>query len=117
MQVIDDPSDPLSTIPWAHPPMIADRRPLPIHFGNRLRACRNRADISQEALGEMTALHRTEIELLERGEREPRLSTIIKLASALDVPLHELVGEIGWEHAHAGAGEFEFRNLRDVAVV
>ncbi len=94
--------------------MIAERRALPVHFGNRLRTCRNRAEISQEALGEMTALHRTEIGLLERGEREPRLSTIIKLAGALEAPLHELVGGIGWNPDGAGRGEFEFRNLRDV---
>jgi transcriptional regulator with XRE-family HTH domain len=96
--------------------MISDRRLLPMHFGDRLRACRNRAEISQEALGEMTALHRTEIGLLERGEREPRLSTIVKLASALEAPLHELVGGIGWNPDDAGSGEFEFRNLRDVPV-
>jgi transcriptional regulator with XRE-family HTH domain len=64
----------------------------------------------------MTALHRTEIGLLERGEREPRLSTIVKLAGALEVPLHELIGDIGWNLAGAGSGESEFRNLRDVSV-
>jgi transcriptional regulator with XRE-family HTH domain len=94
--------------------MIADRSPLPLHFGNRLRACRKRAEISQEELGEMTALHRTEIGLLERGEREPRLSTIIKLAGALEAPLHELAGGIGWNPDGAGSGEFEFRNMHDV---
>jgi transcriptional regulator with XRE-family HTH domain len=96
--------------------MIADRRPLPVHFGDRLRACRNRAEISQEALGEMTALHRTEIGPLERGEREPRLSTIVKLAGVLEVSPHGLVGGIGWQPGSSGAGEFEFRNLRDVPV-
>lgn len=95
--------------------MIADRRPLPVHFGNRLRACRNRAEISQEALGEMTALHRTEIGLLERGEREPRLGTIIKLAGALEAPLHELVGGIEWKAAGSGEQGFEFRRLGDVS--
>lgn len=93
--------------------MIADRRPLPVHFGNRLRACRNRADISQEALGEMTGLHRTEIGLLERGEREPGLGTIVKLASALEAPLHELVGDIEWNPAGGGPKGFEFRSLGD----
>jgi transcriptional regulator with XRE-family HTH domain len=73
-----------------------------------------RAGISQEEFGEMTALHRTEIGLLERGEREPRLSTIIKLASALEVPLHGLVGGIDWNADGVGSGELEFRNLRDV---
>jgi transcriptional regulator with XRE-family HTH domain len=94
--------------------MSADRNLLPMHFGNRLRACRSQAEISQEVLGEISSLHRTEIGLLERGEREPRLSAIIKLASALEVPLHELVGGIDWKPALAGAGKFEFRNLRDV---
>jgi transcriptional regulator with XRE-family HTH domain len=61
----------------------------------------------------MTALHRTEIGLLERGEREPRLSTIIKLAGALEAPLHELVGGIDWKPAGSGPQEFEFRSLGD----
>jgi transcriptional regulator with XRE-family HTH domain len=96
--------------------MDADRELLSVHFGNRLRACRRSADISQEALGEISSLDRAEIGLLEQGMREPQLSTIIKLANAHAVPLHKLVGEIGWKPAHSGAGEFEFRNLRDVPV-
>lgn len=94
--------------------MDTDRNPLLVHFGKRLRTCRSRADISQEVLGEMALLHRTEISLLERGEREPRLSTIIKLAGALEVPLHELVGGVGWKPGRTGVEVFEFRNLRDV---
>lgn len=62
----------------------------------------------------MAALHRNDVGLLERGEREPRLSAIIKLSAVLEVPLHELVGGIGWKLDDAGPGEFEFRNLRDV---
>jgi transcriptional regulator with XRE-family HTH domain len=58
----------------------------PRRFGNRLRACRDHAEFSQKELGEIAALHPTEICLLERGEREPQLSTIIKFASALEVP-------------------------------
>jgi hypothetical protein len=50
------------------------------------------------------------------GESEPRLDTIIELADALEAPLHELIGEIGWHPDDAGSGEFEFRNLRDVPV-
>jgi transcriptional regulator with XRE-family HTH domain len=96
--------------------MGADRALVSVHFGKRLRACRSQADISQEALSEISSLHRTEIDLLERGEREPRFSTIVTLAGALEVPLHELIGEIGWKPARAGASEFEFRNLRDVPV-
>ena len=56
------------------------------HFGENLRAQRARVGLSQERLGFACNLHRTEISLLERGEREPRLSTIVRLARALDVP-------------------------------
>jgi transcriptional regulator with XRE-family HTH domain len=86
-----------------------------MYFGNRLRACRNRAEISQEALGRMTALHRTEIGMLERGEREPRLSTIIKLAGALEAPLHELAGGVEWKAAGSGPQGFEFRSMGDAS--
>jgi transcriptional regulator with XRE-family HTH domain len=94
--------------------MNPDRDSLLLHFGKRLRACRTRADISQGVLGEIASLHRAEIELLERGEREPHLNTIIKLASALEVPLHELVGDVGWKLDRAGVDVFEFRSLRNV---
>lgn len=55
--------------------MAAARSPLAIHFGKRLRACRERVEISREELGFRASLHRTEIGMLERRERKPRLST------------------------------------------
>ena len=61
-------------------------RAMRAHFGENLRAQRARVGLSQERLGFACNLHRTEISLLERGEREPRLSTIVRLARALDVP-------------------------------
>jgi len=54
-------------------------------FARNLRAARHAAGLSQEALGDACDLHRTEISLLERGGREPRLGTIIRLARALEV--------------------------------
>ena len=47
--------------------------------------------LSQEALGELCDLHRTELSLLERAGREPRLSTIVRLSRALRVTPHELL--------------------------
>jgi transcriptional regulator with XRE-family HTH domain len=52
-------------------------------FAVNLRKARQKREISQEELGFLCELHRTEISLLERGGREPRLGTLIKLASAL----------------------------------
>lgn len=50
------------------------------YFAKNLRRLRLKAELSQEALGELCGLHRTEISLLERAAREPRLSTMVKLA-------------------------------------
>jgi transcriptional regulator with XRE-family HTH domain len=36
-------------------------------------------------------MHRTEISLLERGARDPRLSTVVRLARALGTDAAELV--------------------------
>ena len=60
-------------------------------FGETLKEKRTLAGLSQEQLGRSCRLHRTEISLLERGERDPRLSTIVRLARCLGVPPSELV--------------------------
>lgn len=65
-------------------------------FAINLRKARQKAKISQEELGFRCDLHRTEISLLERGGREPRLGTIVKLAGSLDVQPEELCTGISW---------------------
>jgi transcriptional regulator with XRE-family HTH domain len=52
-------------------------------FAENLRRHRERAGLSQEALGAICSLHRTEISLLERSKRSPRLETIVVLARGL----------------------------------
>ena len=71
--------------------------PVAIRFGRNLARCRKRAGLSQEALGTRATLHRTEMGLLERGARVPRIDTLIKVASALDVPPGDLLAGIDWE--------------------
>lgn len=63
-------------------------------FSGNLRHQRLQAGLSQEALGYECALHRTEISLLERAGREPRLGTIIKLARALKIGPCDLLAGI-----------------------
>jgi transcriptional regulator with XRE-family HTH domain len=63
-------------------------------FGANLRACRRAAEMSQEHLAFASGMHRTEISLLERGARDPRLSTIARLALALGKDSAELVAGI-----------------------
>jgi transcriptional regulator with XRE-family HTH domain len=54
-------------------------------FAQNLRSHREKAGISQEALAEACNLHRTEISLLERCKRSPRLETLVILARGLDL--------------------------------
>ena len=55
-------------------------------FALNLRSHRERVGLSQEALAErICGLHRTEISLLERCKRSPRLETIVILAQGLEL--------------------------------
>lgn len=65
-------------------------------FAINLRKARQKKGISQEELGLRCDLHRTEISLLERGGREPRFGTMVKLASALDTNLEQLGEGVTW---------------------
>ncbi len=56
-----------------------------IQFATNLRRQRKRAGLSQEALAEICNLHRTEISLLERCKRSPRLETLVILARGLQL--------------------------------
>ena len=51
-------------------------------FAANLRAAREQSGLSQEALGDAVGLHRTEVSLLERAGRDPRLETIVRLAGS-----------------------------------
>jgi transcriptional regulator with XRE-family HTH domain len=60
-------------------------------FGERLRAIREAQGLSLEQLGARTGVHWTAIGRLERGKREPRLTTVLRLAEGLGVDPGELV--------------------------
>ncbi len=78
------------------------------HFGANLRRLRKQAGLSQEQLGARASLHRTEIGLLERGARVPRIDTIVKLAAALALPPNVLIAGIVWTPGNVEAGAFTF---------
>lgn len=63
-------------------------------FGESLRDARRRARLSQGELGDRAALDRAGIGLLERGQRVPRLDTVLALAKALSVEPADLIAEI-----------------------
>ncbi len=60
-------------------------------FGQRVRMARLDRELSQEDLGELAGLHRTYIGHVERGEVNPSLLNILKVARALDIDASVLV--------------------------
>ncbi len=64
---------------------------IEIIFGDVLRELRKKCKISQEKLAQECDLDRTFISLLERGKRQPSLTTIFKLSSVLGVPAFKFV--------------------------
>jgi transcriptional regulator with XRE-family HTH domain len=66
-------------------------------FGKVLRTLREGKNLSQEKLAEYCDLDRTYISMLERGLRQPTISTIFKIADALDISPSELVRQVELE--------------------
>lgn len=62
-----------------------------IIFGDVLRRYRSERNISQEELAHRAGVDRTFISRLERGIRQPTITTLIGLGAALGVPAAELV--------------------------
>jgi transcriptional regulator with XRE-family HTH domain len=64
-----------------------------VKIGYRLRDLRVRRALTQEELAEKADVGTNTVARLERNETEPHMSTLRKLAKALDVDPSELVGE------------------------
>jgi len=71
--------------------MPPQKKPHCIAFGNAVREFRIIIGVSQEELAYRAEIHRTYIGGIERGERNPTLTMIVRLAAALEVPPHELL--------------------------
>lgn len=64
--------------------------------GDRVHAARqgtriNGRRVSQAMLAEGTGINRADISLLENGKRDPRLSTLLRIATFLGLPASELL--------------------------
>jgi len=73
---------------------MADKLPDCIAFGKAVRRLRAAQGFSQEAFANKAGLHRTYMGGLERGERNPTLITICRIARELGMSLAELFQEV-----------------------
>jgi transcriptional regulator with XRE-family HTH domain len=60
-------------------------------FGTNLRRLRTAAGLTQMELSNRSGLDMAEISRLERGLKDPRLSTVVRLAAGLQTDPSELV--------------------------
>ena len=58
--------------------------------GRNIRHQRKAAGLSQEKLGFLCGLHRTYVGAIERGEENPSVKTLEKIAIALQVSVRDL---------------------------
>lgn len=64
-----------------------------ITLSQNIRRIRRERAWSQQYLSTRAGLHCTEISRLERNLREPRITTVVAVARALDVSIDELLKE------------------------
>lgn len=59
-------------------------------FGKKIKSIRRARDITQEKLADLSGLSLQYIGEIERGRRNPSLTSIQQLSKALDIPMAEL---------------------------
>ena len=67
-----------------------DKIEIQTKFGKRLAEIRNKKGITQEKFAFDLGIDRTYVSYIERGERNPSLFVLWKMAKSLDVKLSEL---------------------------
>jgi transcriptional regulator with XRE-family HTH domain len=65
-----------------------------IAFGKVLRRLRTEAGYTQENFGFEADLRRSYVSILELGQQQPSLTTVLKVAKALRLPAQDLVGMV-----------------------
>lgn len=62
-----------------------------LRFGQSLKQCRAVAGLTQEELGARAGICYKYVGAIERGERNPSLEVLHKIATALDIDITELI--------------------------
>ncbi len=65
-----------------------------IAVGRNIKKHRGRLGLTQEELAHRAGMHPVEVGRAERGVRDLRVSTVVKIAHGLDVPAMELLRSV-----------------------
>lgn len=63
-------------------------------LAQRLLEWRRDRDLSQDRFADLAGISRTALTALERGCKEPRIGTLIRLARAMDMSVETLISEV-----------------------
>jgi transcriptional regulator with XRE-family HTH domain len=91
-----------------------DREAMLVRFGQNASRFRRGLGISQEELSFRAEVHRTQISLIERGERLIGAPTIVALAGAFEVPVGSLFDGIYYD---AQTGIFRVRPEEEIVAL
>lgn len=80
-------------------------------FGERLRALRLAAGLTQERLAERADVHTTYIGQLERGEKNATIESVLKLSRALGLPAEQLFRHLPGPNPQTGPADEAYRLL------
>jgi transcriptional regulator with XRE-family HTH domain len=61
------------------------------HLGTKLREARERLGLTQEQVAQRSGVHATEVSRIEAGKRDPQVSTVRRLAKAVEVKPGQLL--------------------------
>jgi transcriptional regulator with XRE-family HTH domain len=61
------------------------------NLGRNLRRAREERELTQEEVARRSGVHATEVSRIEAGKRDPRVSTVERLAAAVNLPPGELL--------------------------
>ena len=69
--------------------------PVLVALGGAIRQIRLSKNISQEKLALLAEVDRSYVGRVERGDNNVAVLTLVRLASALDIPISKLIKEAG----------------------
>lgn len=65
--------------------------PSPLDFGEAIKFCRDKADLTQSAVGDKCGLEASRISNFEQGKGNPTLVTLTRLARGLGVDCSKIM--------------------------